>query len=387
MKKQILLLLFLSSLVCYGQVQTYYIKPNQTDSNYAAMEDSSAISINSNTKVNKLFLFLGGTKSSSSKDYNALRLHAANLGFDFINLSYPNSVAAASLKNNADSLAFNKYRQELCFGTPESDEVVVDSFNSIYTRTLKLLEYLKAAKPSQNWGQYLTETNTILWSKIIIGGHSQGAGHAAYLAKRFRVERALMFSGPNDYSDKYSNSANWLRQVGKTPILNHFAYLSLKDEAVDFSKQFSNLSGLGMLEKDDSTYVDNITSPYTNSHFLYTTQKPGIVILNHNVPIKLSTINNEVWTYLLTTSLSTDVSENDMELGITWYPNPTTSILRINSRNGLNGKTFILRNINGQMITSNQFQNAHVNSIDFTGLESGIYYLSMDNQTLKIIKQ
>ena len=37
---------------------------------------------------------------------------------------------------NADSLAFDKYRQVFAFGTPLSDIVSVDTLNSIYTRTL-----------------------------------------------------------------------------------------------------------------------------------------------------------------------------------------------------------------------------------------------------------
>ena len=233
MKRYILLLQFLFCFICYGQVTTYYVQPIQTDASYSSTEDSSAISINSTTSINKLFLFIGGTNSSSSKDYNALRLHTAKLGIDFINLSYLNSVAAASLKNSNDSLAFNKFRQEICFGTANSDAVLVDSLNSIYTRTVKLLKYLKSTRPSENWSQYLLGDNTMDWSKIIVGGHSQGAGHAAYLAKKYRVERVLLFSGPNDYSDHFSNSANWLRQPGKTPVINHFAYLSLNDEVVD----------------------------------------------------------------------------------------------------------------------------------------------------------
>lgn len=106
--------LLLNISIGYGQVQTYFVKPIETDTGYSSTEDSSAISVNITSPIGKLFLFIGGTNSSSSTDYNALRAHSAGLGFDFINLSYPNTFAAASLAGDPDSLAFNKYRQEMC---------------------------------------------------------------------------------------------------------------------------------------------------------------------------------------------------------------------------------------------------------------------------------
>lgn len=70
--------------VCFGQVETILVKPFQTDLNYSATEDWSAVSRNPNAQLNKMFLFIGETGSSSSSDYNVLRIHSANLGFDFM---------------------------------------------------------------------------------------------------------------------------------------------------------------------------------------------------------------------------------------------------------------------------------------------------------------
>lgn len=384
----ILFLVFLLSAFCFGQTQTYYVKPVDTDLGYNASEDSSAISINTGFQVNKLFLFIGGTNSSSSTDYNALRLHAANLGYDFINLSYPNTVAAASLANNTDSLAFDKYRQEVCFGTPESGAVTVDTLNSIYTRTLKLIQYLDLTYPSQNWGQYLATSSTLEWSKIAVGGHSQGSGHAAYLAKQFDVERVLMFSGPNDYSNSFSRSAHWLRQAGITPVGEHFVYLSLNDEVVDFSKQFTDITGLGMLTNDDTTHVDLTSSPYGNSHCLYTTQSPGIVILNHNVPIKLTSINNDVWTYMLTTPITTGIEENDPKSRIKVYPNPTSDIVHIAGFSEDNIETYSIYKLSGELIRTEPLK-AQQNTLqlDLHDLPSGVYLLKVKSRVVKIMKK
>lgn len=388
LKKYFLFLLTLTPTFCFGQVQTYYVKPVQTDPNYAPTEDSNAISRNASFQLNKLFLFIGGTGSSSSTDYNALRLHSANLGFDFINLSYPNNVAPVSVSNSNDYLAFDKYRQELCFGTPVSDAVAVDSLNSIYTRTLKLIQYLALTYPSHNWEQYLTTSDSLDWSKIIIGGHSQGAGHACYLAKLYSVDRVLMFSGPTDYSDYFSNSANWISQSGITPINRYYSYLSINDEASPYFKQYDNLLELGMLVSDDTTYVDNISPPYGNSHCLYTTQPPGLVLLNHNVPVKLSTINNNVWTYMLTSTITTGLN-NTLETTIfKIYPNPTSNLIFLYSENTQNKLTYSIYTISGQQIkTDTIIQQNEGYMIDISDLKMGIYILKANGITAKIIKQ
>ncbi len=128
-----------------------------------------------------------------------------------------------------------------------------------------------------------------------------------------------MFSSPNDYSNYYSNSANWLRTSGITAMNKHFAYLSLLDEIVPFNNQLTNLQGLGLYPLYDTTFVDISSSPYSNSHCLYTTQTPGLAILYHNSTMKLSSINNSVWTYMLTSDPSEGCSadlDGDLIVGV-----------------------------------------------------------------------
>lgn len=387
LKKLILITLALSANFCVAQIQSFYVKPILTDAGYNPTEDSSVISVNLSSPQNKLFLFIGGTGSSSSSDYTALRLHSANLGFHFINLSYPNNVAAASLANSSDSMTFNKYRQEVCFGTPLSVDVTVDSLNSIYTRTLKLIQYLALTYPTQNWAQYLASPSTLNWSKILVGGHSQGSGHACYLAKYFFVERVLMFSGPNDYSDFFSRSANWLRQSGVTLMGRHFAYHSSNDEVVSYSKQFANISGLGMLVGDDTTHVDDLTAPYGNSRCLYTTQPPGIVILNHNVPIKLTTINNGVWTYMLTSTITAGMKNNEMGTSIEFFPNPSMDNVFLLSEATISDLNYSIYDLSGQLIKKDimiPFNKKYC--IDISSLSPGIYFLYWNGQKKKIVK-
>lgn len=371
---------------CLAQINTLYIKPIQTDINYAAVQDSHLVVRNTTTNLNKLFLFIGGT-GSNTKGYLSISSFAGNLGFDVINLSYPNNVAAASLSNSSDSMVFNKYRQEVCYGTPVSPDVTVDTLNCIYTRAVKLVNYLNTTYPSQNWNQYLINPTTLNWSKIAIGGHSQGGGHACYFAKFNAIERSLMFSSPNDYSNYFSKSANWLRTAGISSMSKHFAYLSLLDEIVPFNDQLSNLQGLGLHPLYDTTNVDLSGNPYGNSHCLYTTQAPGLSILYHNSTTKLSAINNAVWTYMLTSTITVGINEIEENSTVLICPNPASSVVNIYSnKNGLD-KIYTVKNLAGQTILTGKSPNSSPISIDFSTLDPGMYFITVDKKTYRVIKE
>lgn len=370
----------------FSQINTFYVLPLQTDINYVAVQDSHLVVRNTVTNINKLFLFIGGT-GSNTQSYQTISNFAGNLGYDVINLSYENNVAAASLANSSDSLVFDKYRQEVCYGTPTSADVAVDTLNSIYTRTVKLINYLNTTYPTQNWNQYLINSTTLDWTKIAVGGHSQGGGHACYFAKYNNVERVLMFSSPNDYSNYFSNAANWLRTPGITPINKHFAYLSLLDEVIAFNKQLVNLQGLGLYPFYDTTYVDISSSPYSNSHCLYTTQTPGLAILYHNSTTKFSILNNAVWTYLLTSAVTSGVDENVENKNFQSYPNPTNSVVNVFSKENLIDKTYRIFNSNGEIVSTNNIISTNPIAIDLSVFPSGLYFVFIDNCVIKIIKQ
>ena len=386
MNKILTVIFIVVATTCFSQVNTFFVHPVQTDIGYAAEQDSHLMVRNTTTNLNKLFLFIGGT-DSSPKSYQNISYFAGGLGYDVINLSYPNTIAAMSLSDSTDSLVFNKFRQEICYGTPVSPDVSVDSLNSIYTRTVKLIQYLNTTYPTQHWDQYLLDSSTLDWSKMAVGGHSQGGGHACYFAKFNDVERVLMFSSPNDYSDYFSNAAKWLRTPGVSSMNKHFAYLSLLDEIVPFDKQLTNLQGLGLYPLYDTTYVDNASSPFSDSHILYTTQVPGLSILHHNSTIKNSIINTEVWTYMLTSAIAVSSNEIFNEGDLVVYPNPTTSIIHIASSSILINDTYVVQNVTGQVVLIGKATNTNNLTIDFSSLEIGLYVVTIDKRTIRIIKQ
>jgi hypothetical protein len=242
---------------------------------------------NNQTHLNKLFLFIGGSWSLP-RNYNIVCDYGASIGLDVISLSYPNNVATEPLGSSSDQFVFDNYRDEICFGNPVSDEVDVNMINSINTRTIKLLEYLHLVYPDQNWNQYLTSSNTLQWDKIIVSGHSQGSGHACYLGKHNLVDRVVMFAGPNDYSTFYNEPANWISEIGNTPLNKQFSLLHTQDEIVSFSNQVDILRDLGVLS---STETPTLVDFLTKREYLYR----QYLELNNNtihLPFELTTSPN-----------------------------------------------------------------------------------------------
>jgi len=273
------------------------VKPSLTDVNYSATDKTHFVLRNSKKHLHKLLLFIGGSFSSPN-DYTYICKHSATIGLDVISISYPNNIPSATLTSSNDLFIFDNFRDEICFGNQVSNEVSVSKLNSINTRTLKLIQYLNNTYPDQDWGQYLTSLNNVDWSKIIIAGHSLGAGHACYLGKKKLVERVVMFSGTNDFSTHFNNPANWLTVSGLTPLNKQYALLHTQDEIIPYAYQVSNLKGLGILSvSENPLLVDNLNSPFSNKQVLALNISS---ISNHNSTVGGNSKLPEIWTYLLT---------------------------------------------------------------------------------------
>lgn len=378
-----ILFLFLASR-SDGQINSFYIAPSQTDINYVSGQDSHLVVRNTLSNINRLFIFLGGT-GSKTQSYTAISNFAARRSYDVINISYPNLIPAARLANDTNLDAFEYFRQEVCFGTPLSYVVNVDSFNSIHTRILKLLNYLDQNFPAQNWGQYLIAPKELNWEKVTIGGHSQGSGHACYFGKLNELERVAMFAGPNDYSNHFSQGAAWLAKAGSTDLNRHFAYLSLKDEVVDFSKQLDNLRSLNLHPLYDTIHVDSAPSLFANSRCLYTTQSPGLSLLHHNSNVRLSFINNAVWAYLLDTALLASSPNLFRSENYTVFPNPTKGLINVHWEGESRRKKLEILNLHGGIIKTMMISN-NEEQIDLSGQNPGCYFLRIEEQVLRIMK-
>ncbi len=272
------------------------VAPFLTDSNYSDRDKDHYILRNNTQRKNTLVVFIGGTYSTP-KNYNLFCNYAASIGFDVISISYPNQTPAASLANDPDSLIFDKYREEICFGNNVSSKVEVDSLNAITTRLQNILKYLHTKSPDEGWDQYLTTSQAINWQNIVVAGHSQGAGHACFIANKLLVRGVVMFSGPNDFSDYHNQPAKWLSKPGLTPMDKHYSLLHAQDQIVPFEHQTQVLRSLGLLEVNEKpTAIDFLSPPYNDAHALSISIK---ALSNHNAPVGGDPILPDAWTYIL----------------------------------------------------------------------------------------
>ena len=394
----ILFILTLYSCITFGQLSTFFVKPYQTDIAYPTTGDSNYVAINESvTPLNKLLFYIGGTNSSPKRTTLFLNL-AANLGYNVISVTYPNSTAIQSACGASSDLnCYNNFRQEVCYGTPLSSSISIDTLNSLNTRAIKLLQYLIITYPSQNWGQFIVG-NSINWNKVVTSGHSQGAGNALYFASVNTIERCIMFSGANDFSNFFNAAPNWISGSFATVKSNIFSFLHLQDDVVPYSDQIQVTQALGLWTGgDDSTLVDNLTIPYNNSHLLYTNETPQSMLITpfHNAtvidywtPLDDLSVPKfiSVWTYLLTstiTSSKTEISKNENIISV--YPNPVNDILTLINL-GSTSITINIFNSLGLIVNHTKISNGK-NLIDISNLDKGVYFIISGSTNLNFIKQ
>lgn len=321
MKTLEVVVLTLMFLYCIGNDQSVesktdrknfaeFISPNDTDSQIDVINRNFHYVMFNEVENGRseLMVFLGGTMSRTSGT-SVFSAFAANRGFHVINLAYPNRVPVSRCSNKADMDCALKYRKEIFSGVDDSDLVDVDVNNSIENRLQKLLRYLIDADPKGSWQQFLKD-DKILWNKIVVAGHSQGAGHAAFIGTQKNVKRVLMFSGPNDFSRFYDAPANWLSLPGQTPLENYYAFLHLRDETLGFDVQKQCLRALGF---DIMFNVDENSGPFGMNNVFFTNKKPdnqrrfrfgapfhGSVVNDRFTPfVNGQPVHSNVWKYML----------------------------------------------------------------------------------------
>lgn len=144
--------------------------------------------------------------------YNA----AAQAGFHVIAISYrSNSVVGITCNNDPD--CFERVRRTLVTGVAAAGaprtlmNITVDE--GIIARIDAAIRYMAAAEPSGGWAQFIADpaasdaAQRIAWAKLIATGHSQGGGHAAFLAQLYPLRRVIQLSSTCDATG--STPAPW----------------------------------------------------------------------------------------------------------------------------------------------------------------------------------
>lgn len=142
----------------------------------------------------------------------------------------------------------------------------IDPLDSIQGRLTLLLEYLTLNYPNEGWERYLIQQSTVTyatstrlpdWSAVWLLGHSQGAGHAAYMAQAYALRGAGIFGGPQQLC---ASPQCWTARPWKTKAVR---FLMHRDEQYyDFI-----LRNLKNTPKDgDGPLAADFTEPYDISN-------------------------------------------------------------------------------------------------------------------------
>lgn len=336
----------------------------------------------------KLLVHLVGTIDipSSTTFFPAL---AANRGYRVVSLKYPNDLSAQSAcRNSEDTDCYENFRREIVEGVDTSSDLEVNRANSIENRLQKLLQYLIAEYPEESWSDFLVD-DEVNWRKLVVSGHSQGGGHAAFIAKDRVVERVIMFASPNDYDAVNGTAAAWTAAPHLTPDSAYYAFGNRFDDIVDFREEYLQWTALGIGMFGDTVNVQEELSPYLQSNMLYTReQKPGLAV-NHSLMITDDQLTLDmngipvyepVWIYLLgledVVNKSGDFSESRPLVQL--VPNPSRDATIIELPPNLGDAVEIrLLDLNGVLLHHSPTMGATTVSLDLRQRTAGIYLVQV----------
>lgn len=264
----------------------YKILPQQTDISIKKSEKPHHAYIDKGAAIkNKLMVFLGGTHSFPEQ-YQLFPRLAASLGYHVVNINYLNAIPVTVCSDKIDLECYAQFHDEIIFGGTQSTLVNVNESNAIVNRIVKLLQNLHKDYPADEWNQFYND-DKLLYEKFVIAGHSQGGGHAAYLASKVAVKRVIVFCSPNDFSERYNQTASWCRGPFATSPDKFYGLMHRNDEIVSSANQYAIWEDMQMLVNTDTSSADKST--FNNSQALYTTYLPNPEAphskLKHNAPI------------------------------------------------------------------------------------------------------
>lgn len=212
-----------SSGLASENLSIYSISPQSTDHSLQHFLSNNLVMTRQGADRG-LLVFLPGTGAHELPEggrpfpYQRLFMKSAvELGYSVIGLQYDNIPAV--MKVCIQVLDINctaSVREKRIFGSNTSDLINDSPAESIESRLTHLLEFLSQRQPRQAWQKYLANGEP-RWDRIAFAGHSQGAGMAAYLAKKHEVARVILFSGPIDYLSDGRTLAPWISSESATP--------------------------------------------------------------------------------------------------------------------------------------------------------------------------
>jgi pimeloyl-ACP methyl ester carboxylesterase len=252
-----------------GEFVLHVVAPQATDPAIDRALDDHLAWLDPTAPTNhKLIVLLPGFDTIPT-DMQLVQQEAARLGYHVIGLMYVNSVFLAGACDGSPdpNSCFEDAQFEIVYGNGlgiDSPIVDVNQPNSIINRLTKLLQYLDANDPTEGWAEFLAH-GAPKWSKIAVGGHSQGGSAAVMIAKYHVVDRVVMISAVTD------TASDWVL----THVTPSARYWGLAHEEEFFLPEIlASWASLGITAFGPVVTVETSSPPYGFTHTLATDLKP-----------------------------------------------------------------------------------------------------------------
>jgi hypothetical protein len=256
----------------------HIVAPQATDPAIDQFLDNHYASLDTSARSNHRLLVLMTGTGQLPAQFRFLQNEAARLGYHAIGLEFVNSGGIAKIcpPTPDPNACFENVRLEVIDGVDRTPLISVSPANGIENRLDKLLRYLAAQFPGEDWSQFITP-NGPKWPLIAVAGLSVGGGEAAMIAKGRLVDRVVMFSSVPDSIGK--GSVAWVAQH-ETPSNRYYGLAHNRDGF--FLPILASWDSLGLTAFGPAVVVDGAQAPYGNSHMLVTGLTPvgGFVGLN-----------------------------------------------------------------------------------------------------------
>jgi hypothetical protein len=250
------------------------IVPQAIDARVADTRPHVIINAASAGAKGRLFVMLPGTRGPA-RGYRLILREGAARGYHAIGLNYDNPIAVNEVcPFSPDPDCAGNMRREIIEGADRSPLVAVAPPASIIGRLTTLLTHLAQTAPNEGWDAFLTGGQPN-WSRISVGGHSQGSGHAGLMSKLLVLDRAVMFSGPGDLGLQGRGIADWLSLPALTPAARLYGFTHRADELVPLALVQTQWRTLGLEAFGAAVEVDGGTAYAGPSRQLLTTVPPN----------------------------------------------------------------------------------------------------------------
>lgn len=225
-----------------------------------------------------LLVFLGGTGNTPER-YRSFLDEAERARFHVIGLDYSNRGRSVSDTCRGDADCWGLLQGNRFDGRTPSAFSAVDPAHGVRARLIRALMSLEASDPDGGWGGFLagsgpgTSDRDVVWRRVVLAGHSQGAGIAAFIAHEHRVGAVLTFGGP--ILTDGERPASWLHEPGSTPTPLLYAFASSADKYFDRIADSWRLLGIPGTELVRDVPVPTATELVDGVHRFVTTFRLG----------------------------------------------------------------------------------------------------------------